>query len=147
MFVNLVVMRNIKNKWSGEMKTIKQLEKEIDNKDEGCKAKKIYTTEGGAVRFYTCGRMKKCPNCEDYLIELQAQLSYAKAIKKMIEELPMKMEGLEKSDFSWEDLKGEIIRSFSECKTEKDLLRELERIVRNSGMKKEILSKIEGEEK
>jgi len=67
-------------------KSIKQLKKEIDNKDEGCKAKKVYTTEGGAVRFYTCGRMKKCPNCEDYLIELEAQISQTKEIVKMIEE-------------------------------------------------------------
>ncbi len=66
------------------MKTIKQLEQEIEEKKNGCGAKKQYGSNGN-FHFYTCGKKAKCPSCNENLIGLKATLKQTIAIKEMIE--------------------------------------------------------------
>ena len=67
------------------MKSIKQLEKNIERIDKGCKTKKTYIVEGGGIKFYTCGKVKKCFSCELFLIQLSACLGNQKEMIKEIE--------------------------------------------------------------
>jgi len=65
-----------------EFKNIKQLKKEI-----GCGKRVMYQDRENTARFFTCGKKKKCYNCELKEVEFQTLKQVCKEIKRNINAL------------------------------------------------------------
>ena len=70
-----------------------------------------------------------------------------KLFEEKIKKLDLTITGIDEGDFNWQDVKEEIIKSFSNVQTKEDLLREIGRIVKSSGIKQELLNSIQNQQK